>query len=153
MSKRLKDLSLEVLLLHWNHIRGPGLLKLLKSIKSNETLLELDLSFNAIASNQTLVDQIKIPSEDLTTKPQFKKIDPIPKSIYKIGRIFEKNKTLQHLDISHNGLDGKNTFVWLQNTLSRNHTILGLHIQQGNFQNIGGLAQVDTNGFLRVFKP
>ena len=94
LASRLKDLKLESLLLHWNKIRGPGVLKLLKSVKSNDKLLELDLSFNSIASNQATVDKIKVPQEDESSKPKFKKIDPIPKSIYKLGRFFEKNKTL-----------------------------------------------------------
>lgn len=57
----LSNINLESLILHWNKIRGIGALKLLKAVKKNEKLLELDLSFNSIASNQVLVDKIKVP--------------------------------------------------------------------------------------------
>jgi len=56
----MKGAALKVLLLHWNKIRGPGCISLLKALRIGATdLRELDLSFNPIGNCSTFVGRDK----------------------------------------------------------------------------------------------
>ena len=108
--------SLEKLDLHWNNIRGDFAIAICKALGKNKSIRVLDLSWNALSS----------PVEKTCSK-QF-------------ATSLSMNKTLIHLDISHNSLSCKDIEI-IGEGLLENHTLLGLHIS-GNF---GG---VDDLGFL-----
>ena len=66
------------------------------------------------------------------------------KSIYKLGKFLAINKCLQHLDIRHNGLS-KWEIEYIGDCLKTNHTLLGIHIGEGNGGTFGK-AVVDVLG-------
>jgi len=73
------NVSLSVLFLHWNSIRGKGAVYLADSITDNDKLLIFDSSFNSFGISEK------------------------NESAHAWSRLFSTNKTLIHLDLSHNG--------------------------------------------------
>ena len=79
IAKMLKwNETLTILLLHWNQIRHKGGLALAKTMSENYSLLSLDVSFNSIGNAK----------DNETAKA--------------LSRMFELNKSLLHMDMSHN---------------------------------------------------
>jgi hypothetical protein len=111
-------LRLEKLDLSWNCIRGLGGQKIFKGIEGNESIQVLDLSWNSLAS----------PKEE--------------SCVQIMAETLQLNKSLVHLDISHNMLESSDCLL-LQKSLNENHSILGLHVE-------GNHADLDTKGYLIV---
>ena len=61
-----------------------------------------------------------------------------------LGEVLSKNKTLEHVDLSYNHLNARDT-VMLGMALKRNHVLMGLHYE-------GNAGWVDSRGFLRMAK-
>ena len=109
-----------MLLFHWNKITGKGGLNIANSLFTNRSLLVLDGSFNSMGlsiQNQSALE--------------FKKL-------------FIENKSLIHLDLSHNSFNEIGIQL-LYEGLLENHSILGIHL-------IGNNAIVDSNGFVKPIK-
>ena len=70
-----ENAALVVLFLHWNKIRTQGRL-IFNALVENQYLQILDISFNTIASEQTVIS---------------------------MNTFFVENSTIVHLDISYNG--------------------------------------------------
>lgn len=130
------SVSLAELYLKWNNLRSEGGVQILQSLRKNQSLKVLDLSFNNIGGNAKKEDSV-------TFAPalNFSKL---------LEEVLVTNKKLIHLDISSCGLVEADC-VSLQNGLLRNHTLFGLHIQGNNKKGKTGFF-IDTNGFVRETK-
>ena len=82
-AKHLADMltyntSLSVLFLHWNNIKGKGSVALAEALTDNDKLLVFDSSFNSFGLSENNA------------------------SAHAWSRLFSTNKTLIHIDLSHN---------------------------------------------------
>ncbi len=73
------NVTLSVLFLHWNNIKGKGATYLAQALLDNDKLLVFDSSFNSFGASEN------------------------NESAHAWARLFAGNKTLLHLDLSHNG--------------------------------------------------
>ncbi len=96
-------MTLVVLFLHWNYIRGKGASYLADAIGENETLMVFDGSFNSFGAAENNV------------------------SAKSWRDMFMINRALVHLDLSHNGFKFADCKI-LGEGLKENHSILGLHM-------------------------
>jgi hypothetical protein len=151
--------GLKSLNLHWNKIRYKGGLRIADSLCKNDILKILDLSFNLIGK-WNLPSLARTPAQDVLKKlkgqPQpsageaFSKVladesknmqELIGKSW---GKVFKKNSTLIHIDISNNEFC-EESLRMMAKKLKKNHTLFGLHID-------GSSGSVDSLGFMTFGK-
>lgn len=111
---------LSVLLLHWNYIKGQGGIDLADALSVNEKLLVFDCSFNSFGS-----------SEKNQSAKSWK-------------NMLMENKTLVHIDLSHNGFKLQDCTI-IAEGLKQNHTILGIHMA-------GNAGSIDVLGYLNPEK-
>jgi Ran GTPase-activating protein (RanGAP) involved in mRNA processing and transport len=121
--------SLEGLFLHSNRIMGPGGLKIAEQLQGNKNVEILDISFNAIGGGKTTGDvEELVRFRDLCARSW--------------ARCFQENKSLIHVDISHNNLRSPQMEI-IAAGLAHNHTILGIHSR-------GNDGEVDAQGFIQL---
>jgi hypothetical protein len=118
-----KNKHIVVLFMRWNFITSKGAINLARALGNNESLQILDASFNAFGSNTIIGDGHKFPSVGRG-----------------LGKMFSSNRTLIHMDLSHNNLS-RDDCQAMQESLKINHTLLGLHLS-------GNQANLDPKGFI-----
>lgn len=100
---------------------------LAKAIQPNKYLEVFDISFNSIGGGITINDEEKSAKLKETVAKSW-------------ADCFRYNRTLIHVDISHNNLKAPE-LATIAEGLRANHTILGIHL-------IGNEGEVDANGFV-----
>ena len=118
-----KNKHLVVLFMRWNFITSKGAMNLARALSNNESLQILDASFNAFGSNTIIGDGHKFPCVGR-----------------ELGKMFSLNRTLIHMDLSHNNLS-RDDCQAMQQGFKLNHTLLGLHLS-------GNQVDLDPKGFI-----
>jgi hypothetical protein len=119
LSSYLHDSLLKYLNLSWNQIQYKGVIALFNSLKQNQSLTTLDLSWNSIGSPS--VDKNRLVAASLKN-------------------MLIDNVTLIHLNLTNNQLNSFD-FPIISEGLNKNKTLLGLHIDS----NVG---IIDSYGYL-----
>ena len=108
--------NIRELKLGWNKITARGGNAIADSMRTNRHLRFLDLSWNACGHGANV----------------------LPEQVGKTwASAFQENKTLQHVDLSHNKILYQDT-VLLAKGLQKNHTIYGFHFE-GNDGTVNSL--------------
>ena len=121
---------------HYNRIMGNGAGAIADAIAGSTSIQLLDLSFNSICANGK-VQQIPDEADEKAKKPEKKKkalnadLKGVAGAFYedyaeKWNRMFTKNKSLLHVDLSHNKIKATDCEI-IAEGLRPNHSILGLH--------------------------
>ena len=100
---------------------------LAKALQQNKYLEVFDISFNSIGGGIIMYDEEKSSSLKETVAKSW-------------SDCFRYNRTLIHVDISHNNLRALEILT-ISEGLRANHTILGIHL-------IGNEGEIDANGFV-----
>ena len=135
---------LEGIQIHWNKIRCKGSIALAKVVKKCQTLLYLDVSFNAFSQGTTRRVRVKENDEDAQEivpgrKHQLQKYE-CSEVAWKWRKAFMNNYSLMHVDISNNGFCSEDIQT-IGDGLRQNHQILGFHTE-------GNHATMDALGFV-----
>lgn len=110
--------SIHTLFLSWNNIKGEGIAKISQSLKVNETIKVIDLSFNPLGNMYT------------------QKYNGILEFSDGLG----ENSSIVHIDLSFSGLTTEDCEI-LNEGLKKNNVILGIHM-------LGNSRGLDAKGFL-----
>lgn len=126
--------TLEQLYLNYNMIFCKGSRLLAEELSRNDSVKVLDISFNSIcgvvgASGKQLTEQLKLKKNA---------------AVKAWSDCFRNNKTLMHVDISHNHI-GWDDMEVISDGLNENFTILGIHVK-------GNACWVDSWGFIQPLK-
>lgn len=95
--------TLKTLDLHWNQLKGPGIVQIFEGLEKNTKLKELDLSWNLMTRN--------LDNENMKI----------------VANILAGLQKLKHLDLSSNYL-GADSCEILGEGLKKNHFMLGIHM-------------------------
>lgn len=125
------------------------------AITGSTSMRLLDLSFNGVCGNgkdANNSDEEKTKRKSQTKKPAKNQagMGGMPGGFYeeyaeKWSHMFMKNKSLVHVDLSHNKIKEVDCEI-IAEGLKRNHFVLGLHFQ-GNF------GSIDHLGFMESYMP
>lgn len=147
---------MEGIFAHFNNIKGTGGGAIADAISGSTSIKLLDLSFNFVCGTKN-----NDPDTDEDKKsPQKKKkkknkdlaglLGTTAGGFYeeyaeKWSRMFQKNRSLVHVDLSHNKIREIDCEI-IAEGLKGNHVVLGLHFQ-GNF------GTIDHLGFMEPYMP
>eukprot|EP00347_Sterkiella_histriomuscorum_P017828 403347825 len=144
-----------VLFMRWNQIKAKGASIISKSLLVNDCLQIWDASFNSFGSQTVQTNQnnkqSSMPNSDQQISKEQQQIqnDKVTKmmnfSKVKVGsdfcEMFKLNKTLIHLDLSHNNFN-KTDCLSMELGLRENHSLLGLHM-------LGNEMNTNSQGFIK----
>ena len=149
--------NLRLLFLHYNKILGVGGIDIANAIGFSKSIQVLDISYNSITGTGIKIIKDEPPEgEKLSPKKSPKKGLKTDKNQSTVGKGFaelfhqgfaepwaralRKNKSLIHVDMSHNNIRLDDVEI-IADGLKDNHHILGLHF-------VGNDGNVDPKGFV-----
>lgn len=98
--------TLQALYLQWNFIRARGGAEIIDAMKENKSIMILEMSFNPLGENKKpekkpIIDQSEFDPNMMADQDASKLLSKNYNNIaWKMGEMFEANKTLVHADFS-----------------------------------------------------
>eukprot|EP00347_Sterkiella_histriomuscorum_P006493 403352557 len=133
--------NIACLLLRWNQLSNKSGRKIASTLKNNQQIKIIDLSFNSLGTDDNLYNYLMKKQNDESSEEPLLKSQVLKKlSAMQFQKCFQQNKTLIHIDLSHNNFGYQECKI-LNEGLKVNQNILGIHM-------LGNKMDTDAKGFL-----